>query len=112
MKSTPATICFCLIAIGAFTKALAAEVRVCNKSEYVLNNLEVNSFKYHKLDIGECTAYYKDPLAQKYVSLGINMDGKRLGFKPKGAPVILEEGRYSYQVLLKTDQLQLETVKD
>jgi hypothetical protein len=90
----------------------AAEVRVCNKSEFVLKNVEVNYWKFGTLNIGDCSGYYKNPLAQQYVSVSAYIDKKHLSFAPKKTSLILEEGRYSYEISVVNEGLHLETVKN
>lgn len=90
----------------------AAEVRVCNKSEFVLSNVEVNFWKFGTLNVGECSGYYKNPLAQQYVSVSVYIDRKHLNFAPKKTSLILEEGRYSYEISVVNEGLHLETVKN
>jgi hypothetical protein len=97
---------------ATFTTSYAADVRVCNKSNVVLNNLDVNSWKIPKLDAGECTDYFKNPMAQEYVTVTVRVNGSILGFRPKKTSYLLGEGKFSYQVSVTDDRLQLQTVKD
>lgn len=112
MKIISILIAVYLLATTAGAQLYAAEVRVCNKSDLELNNLQVNYRNYRKLNIGECSEYYKDPLAQEYVTVGLNLDGKHLGFRPKSTSFLLGEGKYSYNVSIKAGRLDLETHKD
>ena len=112
MKLIKISLGLSILVVFTASTSYAAEVRICNKSEVVLNNIEVNYWKYRKLDVGECTDYYKDPLAQKNVTIGLNIDGKHLGYASKGTPILLEDGRYSYEISLPSGLLHLETIKD
>jgi len=111
MKFLNAILVFSL-ALMAACASYAADVRVCNKSSVVLNNLDVNSWKIPKLDAGECTDYFKNPMAQEYVTVTVRLDGTIMSFTPKKTSYLLDEGKFSYQVSVTDDRLQLQTVKD
>jgi len=112
MKNFSLVMVFCLLASSVSTSLYAAEVRVCNKSEFILKNMQVSYRNYPQLSVGECSAYYKDPLAQKVVTIGVKLNGKSLGYRSKGLPILLDEGNYSYNVSINAGNLALETVKD
>jgi len=112
MRYIQRTLAFCLASTIATHGVQAADVRVCNKGDIVLNNLDVNSWKIPKLDAGECTAYFNNPGAQEYVTVSVRVDGNILGFRPKRTSFLLGEGKFTYQVSVNNDRLQLVTVKD
>lgn len=103
---------FFLLASTVLSASYAAEVRVCNKTPAVLENFEVNYWKYRKLNSGECTDYYKDPRAQNDVTIGVRINGKSFTYRSKGTSVLLDDGRYSYEISLASEQIHLETIKD
>ena len=100
-----------LLSITSVT-SFGADVRVCNKGNVALTNLDVNSWKIPKLDAGECTAYFNNPGAQEFVTVSVRIDGNILGFRPKRTSFLLGEGKFTYQVSVNNDRLQLVTVKD
>jgi hypothetical protein len=112
MNRLPGALGFCLFSTAVVSVSYAAEVRVCNRSDAVLNNLDVNSWKLRKLDVGECTDYFKNPMAQEYVPVSITINGNHLSFMPKKTSYLLGEGKFSYQVTVTSDRVQLVTVKD
>ena len=111
MKRFQCLVTLLLLNIASAT-LFAADVRVCNEGDIVLNNLDVNSWKIPKLDAGECTAYFNNPMAQEYVTVSVRVDGNILGFRPKRTSFLLGEGKFTYQVSVNNDRLQLVTVKD
>jgi len=112
MNPIKTSIYLLLFDVLASSTSFAADVRVCNKGNVVLNNLDVNSWKIPKLDVGECTAYFNNPGAQEYVTITTRMDGTIMSFRPKKTSYLLGEGKFSYQVSVSDDKLHLETVKD
>lgn len=112
MKNFTTTTVACVFLTTAISALHAADVRVCNKGNVTLTNLDVNSWKIPKLDVGECTSYFNNPMAQEYVSITTRMDGTIMSFRPKRTSYLLGEGKFSYQVSVADDKLHLETVKD
>ena len=112
MKVFQITAGLCLVAATAFTTSYAADVRVCNKSDVTLNNLDVNSWKIPKLDAGECTAYFNNPMAQEYVTATVRLNGTIMSFRPKKTSYLLGEGKFSYQISVADDRMRVEAVKD
>ena len=111
MKRIQSLALLLLLGIHSLT-SYAADVRVCNKGNAALTNLDVNSWKIPKLDAGDCTAYFNNPGAQEYVTVSVRVDGNILGFRPKRTSFLLGEGKFTYQVSVNNDRLQLVTVKD
>src|SRR5438105_3072063 len=105
-----ASLCLCTLTL--FTTSYAADIRVCNKGNVALSNLDVNSWKIPKLDAGECTAYFNNPMAQEYVTVTVRLDGTIMSFRPKKTSFLLGEGKFSYQLSVTDDRLHLQTVKD
>lgn len=112
MKFLGRALVVCSLSVATASVSSAADVRVCNKGNVALTNLDVNSWKIPKLDVGECTAYFNNPMAQEYVTVTTRMDGTIMSFRPKRTSYLLGDGKFSYQVSVTDDRLHLETVKD
>jgi hypothetical protein len=93
------------------TASYAAEVRVCNKTGVLLTNISVDHWNYKILNIAECTDYFKNPLAQEHVAVGVRLDGKSFTYRPSKTSLLLEEGKY-YEISIADEKLHLNTVKD
>lgn len=67
LKQTPS--CSYLLAVSAVARSYSAAVLVCNKGNMALTNLDVNSRKIPRLDVGEGKFSYLVSLVNDHLQL-------------------------------------------